>query len=828
MDQNAGSFFIDAFRILNPARESYPWQKKLFSDLIRNEWPHIVPLPTGSGKTTVLQIWLLALAWTLRAKTGWVPRRLVWVVDRRVVVDQVSDEAEQVQERLAELPELRAILANASFSNNPLAIGTLRGQYADDREWAADPSTPAVIVGTVDMIGSRLLFRGYRSGPYHRPVDAGLFAVDSLIVNDESHLSPAFAKLLAAIHARRPAAGLEGKQSRILLLSATAEQNQQMRRFEHDPEEDVRENKHFADIFGAPKTLRLTPLEGKAFDSTVFQIATSNPAPRTLIFIESPEKASDFADRLSKAGYTTELLTGTMRGLERDELVERENFKKFLKEKPPEQPVFLVATSAAEVGANLTCERLITDLLEADHMIQRFGRLNRFGGPPGEAFVAFAPPKEQRKQESLKYLESLAGDLSCRNLWNNPAPPDACSEKPMTARLEDRLIETWALTSYKDRFVPRVEAWLRGKYEKEQDPPETELVWRADVADLTADGVDPSDIEKVFDQYPLRPHERLREPSYRVFQKLRGFAEKREEAWGKKLIRIASDGSVDAVTLEGLKDAEGIYRCTLVLPDRFGVLRRGMFRDELPAEDTPSLDVADLDNERERWRIEGDVWTRIGSNAPPIERGESPAAYAAEHGFRAPLKITAADSEKSILYFSKRSNKAQKPDNVPLDQHLSAVAQTARKIAESAGLAQFADQFERAGMLHDKGKHRPMWQRAFGGDMEQPIAKAKTAVNTRLLNGYRHELGSLVDAGADDDLVLHFVASHHAGARPYFEDMQLDRENVRKSQEAALESARRFARLQKRFGPWGLAYLEAVFKSADAMVSRKEGEGASE
>src|SRR5262249_21972179 len=44
------------------------------------------------------------------------------------------------------------------------AVGTLRGQFADNREWSADPARPAVNVGTVDMIGSRLLFSGYGIG----------------------------------------------------------------------------------------------------------------------------------------------------------------------------------------------------------------------------------------------------------------------------------------------------------------------------------------------------------------------------------------------------------------------------------------------------------------------------------------------------------------------------------------------------------------------------------------------------------------------------------------------------------------------------------------
>jgi CRISPR-associated endonuclease/helicase Cas3 len=157
------------------------------------------------------------------------------------------------------------------------------------------------------------------------------------------------------------------------------------------------------------------------------------------------------------------------------------------------------------------------------------------------------------------------------------------------------------------------------------------------------------------------------------------------------------------------------------------------------------------------------------------------------------------------------------------------VAKKARALAERVGLAAMADLFDRAGLMHDQGKRREVWQRAFGGNVDKPIAKSKAPVNLRLLDGYRHELGSIVDAGAEsDDLVLHLVASHHKAARPFFRDAQLDRDNVTKSEAIALEAARRYAKLQRRFGPWGLAYLEAIFKRADALASDDEGGGASE
>ena len=80
-----------------------------------------------------------------------------------------------------------------------MAISTLRGQFADNREWSADPSRPAVIVGTVDMIGSRLLFGGYGIGFKTRPLHAGFLGIDALLVHDEAHLEPAFQQLIEAI-----------------------------------------------------------------------------------------------------------------------------------------------------------------------------------------------------------------------------------------------------------------------------------------------------------------------------------------------------------------------------------------------------------------------------------------------------------------------------------------------------------------------------------------------------------------------------------------------------------------------------------------------------
>lgn len=60
------------------------WQKRLFSEYFgKGEIPSAVDIPTGLGKTAVMALWLIA-----QANGARLPRRLVYVVDRRAVVDQ--------------------------------------------------------------------------------------------------------------------------------------------------------------------------------------------------------------------------------------------------------------------------------------------------------------------------------------------------------------------------------------------------------------------------------------------------------------------------------------------------------------------------------------------------------------------------------------------------------------------------------------------------------------------------------------------------------------------------------------------------------------------
>jgi len=100
----------------------------------------------------------------------------------------------------------------------------------------------------------------------------------------------------------------------------------------------------------------------------------------------------------------------------------------------------------------------------------------------------------------------------------------------------------------------------------------------------------------------------------------------------------------------------------------------------------------------------------------------------------------------------------------------------------------------------------------------------------------RHEFGSLLDVRADpefqklndetQDLVLHLIAASHGRARPHFStDEAFDSERSQSEAEAmAAEVPRRFARLQRKYGRWGLAYLESLLRAADWAASAEPSE----
>ena len=122
--------------------------------------------------------------------------------------------------------------------------------------------------------------------------------------------------------------------------------------------------------------------------------------------------------------------------------------------------------------------------------------------------------------------------------------------------------------------------------------------------------------------------------------------------------------------------------------------------------------------------------------------------------------------------------------------------------------------------------------------MHSWMVLAKSGKSGPLLfqHDYRHEFGSLIDITKEaafaaltdeqQELALHLIATHHGRGRPYFPAGEVfDRERGDDVvARAAGEVPRRFARLQRKYGRWGLAWLESLLRAADAEASANPSE----
>jgi CRISPR-associated endonuclease/helicase Cas3 len=117
-------------------------------------------------------------------------------------------------------------------------------------------------------------------------------------------------------------------------------------------------------------------------------------------------------------------------------------------------------------------------------------------------------------------------------------------------------------------------------------------------------------------------------------------------------------------------------------------------------------------------------------------------------------------------------------------------------------------------------------------------AKTRGPVDSARLDGYRHEFGSLLVAERDPriqalpeelrDLALHLIAAHHGFARPVIRADGCDDAPPSVLEPQVAEVALRFARLQRRWGPWGLAWWEVLLRAADQGASREHDRSGSQ
>lgn len=486
--------------------EPFPWQTRLTEQVLETgKWPKVIDLPTGSGKTAALDTAVFSLA----ARPDVFPRRVVFVIDRRIIVDQVYERAGLIKDELLKaesgiLHEVRTRLADITDGDtDPIGAAALRGGVPIGNEWAHRPDQPWVMVSTVDQFGSRLLFRGYGVSKSMRPIHAGLAGNDCLVILDEVHLSRPFAETVQAV------SGLDNgplpRRFQVVEMSATPSGDHDEAPFRLIAS-DLESSTVLKQRVTTSKHCSLAPIAGRsaeeAIPKNVLKILKKElPAEARSIgvIVNRVRTARETHRTLQEAGFQTHLVTGRMRPLDRVRILEQ-----IAGAVDPDRAdggaglTVVVATQAIEVGADFSFDALVTECAPIDSLKQRFGRLDRRGayptraGQPAKAWVLGVksdlkskkpdPVYGEALKETWKHLDSRFGtstfDIGPSSPDLDGFPPEAGAPRRNAPLLLNTHMEAWTQTRPEPIVQPPLDPFLHGLGQSNNT--DISLVWRRD------------------------------------------------------------------------------------------------------------------------------------------------------------------------------------------------------------------------------------------------------------------------------------------------------------------------------------------------------------
>jgi CRISPR-associated endonuclease/helicase Cas3 len=378
--------------------DPYPWQRRLATRCAAGELPSVIAVPTGSGKTATVDalLWALASQAERPAAERTVGTRIVWAIDRRILVDEVHDHAERLAHELAdalaaprhELQPVAAALARLGGGGIPLVATRWRGGIEPDRVVPA-PSQPQVITSTVAQAASRLLFRGYGVAMRSRALAAGLIGTDTTICLDEAHLAEPFRETIAAIgELRDPTGALPALRAITLTATPPEPRADDTLVLDADDRADLALRRR---LHGVKRAMLVEPQESgdrarvaALVDATLGHVERG--AATVACVVNTVQQARAVQGALQAAltrhradeEIACELLVGPQRQFDRRDFLRGSGARLFDREAGSSR-VVCVATQTFEVGLDADVDALVTESASASALVQRLGRLNRTG-----------------------------------------------------------------------------------------------------------------------------------------------------------------------------------------------------------------------------------------------------------------------------------------------------------------------------------------------------------------------------------------------------------------------------------------------------------------
>jgi CRISPR-associated endonuclease/helicase Cas3 len=372
--------------------DPYPYQVRLANSPVISR---VISVPTGAGKTAAV---VLAWLWRRKMDPDKTPRRLVYCLPMRVMVEQTRDKAlEWVGELKKNCPE------------TDIGVHTLMGGEVDE-SWEVSPERPAILVGTQDMLLSRALNRGYAMSRYKWPVHFGLLNNDCLWVCDEVQLMGSGLATTTQLQAWRERFGGTAP-SFTWWMSATMESDwletvdfaaraRDMAITSLGPDDLACPTLKRRREAAKPSTQMEEAKEGELAGRIVQE---HQPGSLTLAVVNTVGRARRIYEETAKAvrkrggGPELVLAHSRFRPAERDAILKRIQAPVGL------QGRIVIATQVVEAGVDVSARVLFTDLAPWSSIVQRLGRCNRtgeYGGDcPARVFWIQVGEKQARPYE---------------------------------------------------------------------------------------------------------------------------------------------------------------------------------------------------------------------------------------------------------------------------------------------------------------------------------------------------------------------------------------------------------------------------------------------
>lgn len=515
--------FSDFFAALNEGHAPFSWQEEVLDHICEHGvWPERINAPTGSGKSSVVDIHLFANALAAVGAAPRVPRRLCVTVGRRALVDSQVDRAYKILELMekaladesGESDILRRVdealqsfqTRNDKDGNDPFEVGHIRGELSNRALPVTDISACAIIAATPDMYGSRALFRGYGSTKAARPRETALLTMDTVMVLDEAHMNRQLLHTTQRIaQLQKHEADLGVPTLQVVETTATpSTEDSESTTLGVDIEAlDSPNDKELHRRVYSHKELVLRPID--KWDGKPGNRAVVDAAVDAIMDFLAHREASEGSEKAHTIGCIVnhvrtaiaikealvknkvlekekevQLLVGRMRPYDLKKL-QKKHSKLFTTEGDKSVKV-VVATQTLEVGIDVDFADLVTELAPASSLAQRFGRVNRLGHrtdskvvviepASGDSVTKDAPPyKAVDLSNAYAWLEALNGtespSVNPAAMVKNP-PVQSSPERLLYQRPEWPDLLEFSRTDENPYDEPDLDLWLHDSLDAE-------------------------------------------------------------------------------------------------------------------------------------------------------------------------------------------------------------------------------------------------------------------------------------------------------------------------------------------------------------------------